>query len=97
MTSKLGNSLKGFTQKIAFQLSFYKHHVVQEAIDVILVNLELKDSLTAQDVNDIFKKESQSIKKVMGEGTRIKYNIVNHIKPSPSGKYMYAFSQIWKD
>jgi phenylacetate-CoA ligase len=43
-----------------------------------------------------FKEINQTIRKVMGNDTKIKYNIVDEIEPSPSGKYMYAFSRIKK-
>jgi phenylacetate-CoA ligase len=41
-----------------------------------------------------FKEINQIIWKAMGNDTKIKYNIVDEIKPSPSGKYMYAFSRL---
>lgn len=32
----------------------------------------------------------------MGHKITVKYNIVDEIKPSPSGKYMYIFSKVEK-
>jgi len=69
---------------------------IQESIDYMVVNLVLKDKEILKDINAEFKEESQAIKKVMGENTVIQFNIVNEIKPSPSGKFMYVFSKVSK-
>ena len=42
------------------------------------------------------KEINQKICKVMEHETTIKYNVVDEIEPSPSGKYNYAFSNIKK-
>ena len=52
------------------------------------------DKTKLKDVNEDFKEANQTIRKVIGEDTKIKYNIVDGIEPSPSGKYMYAFSRV---
>jgi phenylacetate-CoA ligase len=41
-----------------------------------------------------FKEINQKIEKIMRHKTKIKYNIVDEIKPSSSGKYLYAFSKV---
>lgn len=41
-----------------------------------------------------FKEIDKKIKLVMGNRTKIKYNLIEEIKPSPSGKYMYVFSKL---
>jgi phenylacetate-CoA ligase len=73
-----------------------KFQIIQESIDYIIINLVLMDKTKLKDVNEEFKEANQTIRKVMGEEIKIKYNIVDEIKPSPSGKFMYAFSQIKK-
>jgi phenylacetate-CoA ligase len=45
-------------------------------------------------VNEEFKEANQAIRKVMGKEIEIKYNIIDEIKPSPSGKFMYTFSRV---
>ena len=40
------------------------------------------------------KENNQKIGKIMGHKITIKYNIVDEIEPSPSGKYMYIFSKV---
>jgi hypothetical protein len=45
-------------------------------------------------MNEEFKEANQAIRKVMGEEIEIKYNIVDEIKPSSSGKFMYTFSRV---
>jgi len=54
------------------------------------------DKTKLKDVNEEFKEANQAIRKVMGEEIEIKYNIVNKIKQSPSGKFMYIFSRVKK-
>jgi phenylacetate-CoA ligase len=49
-----------------------------------------------EDMDKDFKDISQKIKKLMGEETKIKYNIVDEIKTSPSEKYIHTFSNIEK-
>ena len=70
--------------------------IIQETIDYIIINLVLMDKTKLKDVNEEFKEANQAIRKVMGEEIEIKYNIVNKIKQSPSGKFMYIFSRVKK-
>ena len=71
-----------------------KFQIIQEAVEYIIINLVLTDQTKLKDVDKEFREISQKIRRVMGEGTKIKYNIVDEIKPNPSGKYMYAFSRV---
>jgi phenylacetate-CoA ligase len=41
-----------------------------------------------------FKEINKKIKLAMGNDTKIKYNIVDEIKPSSSGKHLYSYSKI---
>jgi phenylacetate-CoA ligase len=68
--------------------------VIQETIDYISINLVVIDKTKLKDMDEDFKEINQIIWKAMGNDTKIKYNIVDEIKPSPSGKYMYAFSRL---
>ncbi|MHA1275371.1 MAG: hypothetical protein ACTSQS_18360 [Promethearchaeota archaeon] len=71
-----------------------KFQIIQETVEYIIINLALMDKTKLKDVDKEFQEISQKIRKVMGEETKIKYNIVDEIKPSPSGKYMYSFSRV---
>ncbi len=71
-----------------------KFQIIQETVEYIIINLVLMDDTKLKDVDKEFREISQKIRKVMGEETKIKYNIVDEIKPSPSGKYMYSFSRV---
>ena len=62
-------------------------------MNYIVINLVLKDNQKLQEVKKDFKNVNKKIRLVMGNDTRIKYNIVDEIKPTKAGKYMYAFSQ----
>jgi hypothetical protein len=54
----------------------------------------LIDKTKLKDMDKDFKEINQIIRKAMGKDTKIKYNMVNEIKLSPSGKYMHAFSRV---
>ena len=70
--------------------------IIQEAIDYISINLVLIDKTKLKDMDKDFIEINQTIRKAMGNDTKIKYNIVDEIKLSPSGKYMYVFSRVKK-
>jgi len=71
-----------------------KFQIIQETVEYIIINLVLMDKTKLKDVDKEFREISQKIRKVMGEETKIEYNIVDEIKPSPSGKHMYSFSRV---
>jgi len=71
-----------------------KFQIIQKTVNYIVINLVLKDNQKIQDVKKDFKNINKKIRLVMGNETKIKYNIVDEIKTNKSGKYMYAFSQI---
>ena len=68
--------------------------IIQEEIEYISINLVLIDETKFKDLDEDFKEINQIIWKVMGDETKIKYNIVDEIESSPSGKYMYTFSRV---
>jgi len=71
-----------------------KFQIIQKNVNFFIINLVLKDNQKIQDVKKDFKNINKKIKLVMGNETKIKYNIVDEIKPSKAGKHMYAFSQV---
>jgi len=68
--------------------------IIQEEIDYISINLVLIDKTELKNMKNDFKEINRKIKLAMGNDTKIKHNIVDEIKPSPSGKYLYSFSKI---
>jgi phenylacetate-CoA ligase len=77
-----------------FQDNIQQFQIIQEMVDSILINLVLIDKTKLKDMDNNFKEINQKIEKIMGHKTKIKYNIVDEIKPSSSGKYLYAFSKV---
>ncbi len=77
-----------------FKENIRQFQVIQETTDLILINLVLIDNNKLKDMDKDFKEINQKIEKVMGHKITIKYNMVDEIEPSPSGKYMYVFSKV---
>jgi phenylacetate-CoA ligase len=96
--NKLGNYISGglFFSLFYFVKNIKQFQIIQEAIDYIIINLVLMDKTKLKDMDKDFKEINQTIRKAMGNDTKIKYNIVDEIDPSPSGKYMYVFSRVKK-
>ncbi len=85
----------GFLVSLIYYRDYVKQlQIIQKTVDYIIINLVLKDNQEIQEVKKDFKNINKKIRLVMGNETKIKYNIVNEIKPSKAGKYMYAFSQV---
>lgn len=76
-----------------FKENIRQFQVIQETTDLILINIELIDNNKLKDMDKMFKENNQKIRKVMGHEITIKYNIVDEIEPSPSGKYLHVFSK----
>jgi phenylacetate-CoA ligase len=85
-----------FIGLLYFRENIKQYQIIQEAIDFIFINLVLIDKTKLKEMDKDFKDISQKIKKLMGKETKIKYNIVDEIKTSPSEKYMHTFSKIEK-
>jgi len=94
--NKRGDIVSGgfFLTILLFRKNIKQFQIIQETIDYISINLVLIDRTKLKDMDKDFKEINQIIRKAMGNDTKIKYNIVNEIKPSPSGKYFYSFSKI---
>lgn len=79
-----------------FKENIRQFQVIQETTDLILINLVLIEKNKLKDMDKDFKEINQKIRKTMGHKITVKYNIVDEINPSPSGKYMYIFSKVEK-
>lgn len=94
--NKRGDIVSGgfFLTILLFRKNIKQFQIIQEAIDYISINLVLIDKTKLKNMDKDFKEINQIIRKAMGNDTKIKYNIVDEIKLSPSGKYFYSFSKI---
>jgi phenylacetate-CoA ligase len=94
--NKRGDIVSGgfFLTILLFRENIKQFQIIQEAIDYISISLMLIDKTKLKDMDKDFKEINQTIRKAMGNDTKIRYNIVDEIKPSPSGKYLYSFSKI---
>jgi hypothetical protein len=54
----------------------------------------LKDKKQLKVMEKDFMEITASIKKIMKSDVIVKYNLVEIINPSPSGKYGYVFSKV---
>ena len=94
--NKQGNVIDGgvFIRLFFFRDNIRQYQVIQESVEHITINLVLNDKrlikITEKDLMEINK----AIKIIMGSETIIKYNLVDVIDSSPSGKYRYIFSKI---
>ena len=93
--NKFGDYIStGFNSLFFFQDNIKQFQVIQETTDLILINLVLIDKDKLKDMDKFFAENNQKIWKVMRHQVTIKYNIVDEIEPSPSGKYMFTFSKV---
>jgi len=94
--NKFGDSIDDdlFIALFRLKKNVKQFQIIQQEIDYIIINLVLVDKTKLKDMNEEFKKENQKIWWAMGEETKIKYNILDEIEPSPSGKFMYTFSRV---
>ena len=102
INSSFNNKFGDYIETGVFYPIFYfnenikQFQIIQETVDSILINLVLIDKTKLKDVDNSFQEINQKIEKIMRHKTIIKYNLVDEIKPSPSGKYLYAFSKVEK-
>ena len=82
-----------------YPLFYYKDNIkrfqiIQKEVDFFEVNLVLNDKMRFNEMVKDLKEINWKICKIMKHETTVKYHIVDKIIPSPSGKYIYAFSRI---
>jgi phenylacetate-CoA ligase len=94
--NKQGNVIDGgvFIRLFFFRDNIKQYQVIQESLECITINLVLKDKRKIKVIEKDFRQISKTIKLFMGSETIIKYNLVNIIDSSPSGKYRYIFSKV---
>ena len=97
-SNKQGDFIDGgiFIRLFYFRESIKQFQVIQESLEQITINIVLKNKKQSKIAEKDFLEISESIKKIMGSETTIKYNLVEVINPTPSGKYGYVFSKVKK-
>jgi phenylacetate-CoA ligase len=99
ISGRFKNKFGDFINPSFYSLFYFKENirqfqVIQETTDLILINLVLIDKDKLEDMKNFFRENNQKFCKIMGHQVTVKYNIVDEIEPSPSGKYMYIFSKV---
>ena len=79
---------------LLFRKNIKQFQIIQEEIEYIYINLVLIDKTKLKNMKKDFKEINKKIKLVMGNSTKIKYNIFDEIKPSSSGKHLYSYLKI---
>jgi len=94
--NKQGNVIdSGFFIRLFFFRDYIQQYqVIQESLERITINLVLKDKKQIKVAEKDFMEINKTIKIIMGSGTIIKYNLVDVIDSSSSGKYRYIFSRL---
>jgi len=94
--NKQGDFIDGgvFVRLFYFCDNIKQFQVIQESLEQITINLVLKDKRQTKVAKKDFMEINKSIKIIMGNKTIIKYNLVDVIDSSPSGKYRYVFSRV---
>lgn len=67
-----------------------KFQIIQQDFDNIVCNIVLSGRKNDKDINEVNNK----IRLIMGNQCEIKWNIVEEIKPTKSGKYLYTVCRI---
>ncbi len=94
--NKQGDFIDGgiFVRLFYFRENIKQFQVIQESLEQITVNIVLKNKKQLKITEKDFLEISESIKKIMKSNIIIKYNLVEFINPTSSGKYGYVISKV---
>jgi len=81
-------------QSIFFKDWIKRFQIIQKDFYLILVNLEIKNKLSATEHKEDVTEIEGRIKMIMGGDVKIEFEFVDEIKPSKSGKYLYTVSEV---
>ena len=82
-----------FTHLFYFKDWVKKFQVVQKDYDLVVCKVVLERNKNEEDMKDIEEK----IKLVMGKDCKAKFEFVDEIEPTKSGKYLYTTSEVKND
>jgi phenylacetate-CoA ligase len=94
--NKQGDLIDGgiFIRLFYFRENIKQFQVIQESLEQITINIVLKSKKQSKTAEKDFLIISESVKKIMKSDIAIKYNLVEVINPTSSGKYGYIFSKV---
>jgi len=94
--NKQGDLIDGgvFIRLFYFRENIKQFQVIQEFPEQITINIVLKNKNQSKIAEKDFLEISESIKKIMKSNITIKYNLVEFINPTSSGKYGYVISKV---
>jgi len=94
--NKQGDLIDGgvFIRLFYFRENIKQFQVIQESPEQITINIVLKNKNQSKIAEKDFLEISESIKKIMKSNITIKYNLVEFINPTSSGKYGYVISKV---
>ena len=94
--NKQGDLIDGgiFIRLFYFRENIKQFQVIQESLEQITINIVLKNKKQSKIAEKDFLEINESIKKIMKSDITIKYNLVEFINPTSSGKYGYVFSKV---
>jgi phenylacetate-CoA ligase len=81
----------GYFRQILFNIDWIKEYqIIQKDYDLIIYRIVKLKSPKKESI----KKIEKLVKNIMSENCKIKWEFVNEIKPTKSGKYLYTISEI---
>ena len=94
--NKKGDLIEGgaFIPLFFFREDIKQFQIIQDSVEKIIINLVLKNKKQSKFAEKEFGEVTKSIKKIMKSDITIKYNLVEVINPTSSGKYGYVFSKV---
>ena len=100
INSSFRNKFGDFINAGSFYPLFYyidhikRFQIIQKEVDLFEVSIVLNDKKKFNEMAKDLKEINWKICKIMKHETTVKYHVVDRIIPSPSGKYIYAFSRL---
>ena len=79
-----------YKEGVPFQ-SFSKYQIIQKSLNKIIFKVIIKDKQRWKDEKKIIKKKFM---KTLGKDCKIRWEFVDEIKPTKSGKYQYIISEV---
>jgi len=98
LVNKKGELISGTAVTLLFYFkdSIKRYQIVQEDIDKLVIYLELIKHVSYEEYQKDIHSIENSLKVLMGEETKIDFQVLEQIEPSPSGKYQYIISRVRK-
>ena len=94
--NKQGKVIDGgfFIRLFFFRDYIRQYQIIQESLECITINIVLKNNHQKKEALKDFIEINKAVNKVMESEMKIKYNFLEFIPPSPSGKYAYIMSKV---